>query len=1271
MKHLYFKAILICLCLLWNITAFARIIQSGNLFYTLSGNTATVFAGTYRELYNDHTDVYEISYEGATNIVIPESVSYNGNTYSVTSITSKAFSGCNTLRSVSIPKSMTSIGYQAFKDCSSLNSVYINDLSSWCNISFGNEDANPLYYAHRLYLNRQEIKDLVIPEGVTSIGNFAFKNCNYLTSVTIPESLTSIGNYAFENCTRLNSIHITDLIAWCNISFKTIDANPLYYAHRLYLNRQEIKDLVIPEGVTSIGNFAFSSCCGLASITIPESLTSIGKNAFYGCYFTSNSFINYSTLTSSTHWGATLYNGLETKEGLLIINRTTLKCRPWATTVTIPDSVTSINSSAFSDCSNLASITIGRGVSSIESQFSNCSNLISITIGAGVLSIGNNAFNGTSLKKVIWLTNTPPTGYNNVNGTINYVANNQYTNLSNVTIYPFLSSLFEVNGVKYVPVSPSERTCDAIDCAYNDSVENINIGETVTNNGVSLKVMQVNPYLCYDNPFVKGVNLSSKGDVGNYTFSNCSNLGEATISNQGDIGSRAFYKCTNLCKATIQNKGSIKDDTFSCCSALQTVELGESVTSLGRNTFKDCSKLNNIVIPDSVVSIGNNVFENCSAMTSVKIGNGANTIPTYAFNGCSSLQDVQIGTGVTSIGTYAFSGCSSLPMIKIPQNVTTISDCVFNSCTSLKTVLMNDGETNLSLGSNGNSPLFASCPLDSVYIGRNIVYSMASNNGYSPFYRNTSLRSVAITDRETEISPNEFYGCTKLQNFTIGDGVVSFGDWAFSGCSSLKSLSFGSQLSSIGKEAFSDCTAVTQIVSRAATPPSCGDQALDDINRWNCTLFVPDGSLTTYQGAPQWKEFFFMEEFNPNAIKATGISLNKTTLSFNAANQTAMLTATVAPSNTTNKNVTWTSSNTAVATVSSIGVVTSKANGTAVITAKTTDGTNITATCNVTVSITDDTIINFADAKVKAICVAKWDTNGDGELGVSEAIAVTDLGSAFEYSLMSSFDELKFFTGLTSIGYSAFSDCTSLTSITIPNSVTSIGNYAFSRCTGLTSITIPSSVTSIGNYAFNECTGLTSITIGSGIASIGNCAFNKCTGLTAVHITDLVAWCNISFILMFEHSSNPLYYAHILYLNDQEIIDLVIPEGVTNISDYAFEGCSSLTSVTIPNSVTSIGNGVFSRCTGLTSITIPESVTSIDWHAFYDCSSLTSITIPNSVTSIGSGVFNECTSLTSITIPNSVTSIGHSAFSRCTGLTSITIPNSVTSIGNYAFYYCI
>ena len=309
----------------------------------------------------------------------------------------------------------------------------------------------------------------------------------------------------------------------------------------------------------------------------------------------------------------------------------------------------------------------------------------------------------------------------------------------------------------------------------------------------------------------------------------------------------------------------------------------------------------------------------------------------------------------------------------------------------------------------------------------------------------------------------------------------------------------------------------------------------------------------------------------------------------------------------------------------------------------------------------------------------------------STTYSVTYIGE-YAFSGCSGLTSITIPNSVTTIRYCAFEYCSGLTSITIPNSVTAIESYAFYCCSGLTSITIPNSVTAIGLYAFSGCRGLTSITIPNSVTSIGEDAFSGCTGLTSVTINsnDLVSK---SYTLSSNLSS----------IFGTQVKEYIIGEAVTTIRNFAFDGCTSLTSITIPSSVKSIGNYAFSGCTGLTSVTIPSSVTSIGSNAFSGCTGLTSIkvdagntkydsrndcnaiietatntlvagckntTIPNSVTTIGDHAFYCCSNLTSITIPNSVTTIGNYALYYCSGLTSITIPNSVTTIGNNAFCLC-
>lgn len=378
--------------------------------------------------------------------------------------------------------------------------------------------------------------------------------------------------------------------------------------------------------------------------------------------------------------------------------------------------------------------------------------------------------------------------------------------------------------------------------------------------------------------------------------------------------------------------------------------------------------------------------------------------------------------------------------------------------------------------------------------------------------------------------------------------------------------------------------------------------------------------------------------------------------------------------------------------------------------------TFITACCSV--AAWGDNIV-FADDNVKAICVANWDTNGDGELSYEEAAAVKSLGTVFDNKNIVSFNELQYFTGLTAIDFPGFRLCSNLTSVTIPNSVTKIGCETF-KGTGLTSVTIPSSVTFIGTCAFTFCSSLAEVIIPNSVTYISESAFESCSVLSTITIPNTVkyiggdalwgtAWLN-------NQSDGLVYAGKIAYKYKGSMpsnTSITLDDGTVGIAAGAFSGYSNLIDITIPNSVVYVGKDAFNGTTwynnksdGMvyagkvaykykgtmpsnTNITLNEGTLGIAGWAFYNCSGLVSVDIPNSVTNIGphafemsslggnlilpnsvkyicDGAFHGCY-IKNVTIPNSVTYICDGAFYYCFGLTSIIIPNSVTYIGADAF----
>ena len=675
-----------------------------------------------------------IGCSGLTSIAIPESV---------TSIGSGAFIGCSGLTSITIPEGVTSIGEYAFSGCSGLTSVTIS-------------------------------------EGVTSIGKYAFSGCNGLVSITIPESVTSIGSYAFKGCSGLESIEVEA-------------ENSVYYSEGNCLIERDTKNLVfgcknsvIPEDVTSIGEYVFYGCSGLTSIAIPEGVTSIGEYAFSGC----------SGLTSVT-----------ISEGVTSIGECAFSGCSGLTSIAIPEGVTSIGSSSFSGCSGLTSITIPESVTSIgEYAFSGCSGLTcSITVPDNVMLIGDGVFYGCSGLTSIMI----PEG-------VTSIGKNAFRNCSSLTEITIPNGVVSIGGYAFAGCSGLTNIFIPASVATMGKYEYTEVVSGVFDscNGLTVQfeegMTEIPNYALYGSSGIVSVKIpSSVTSIGSNAFKGCKNPKVVFTNGMESIPSGALCNASGVVSVTIpESVTSIGSSAFSGCSGLSSIAIPEGVTSIGEYAFSGCSGLTSITIPEGVTSIGEYAFRDCKDL-SIVFEEGMESIPSGALCNASGVVSVTIPESVTSIGSSAFYNCRGLTSIAIPEGVTSIGDRAFSGCSGLTSITIPEGVTSI-----GEFAFFGCIGLKSIEVEEgNSVYYSEENCLIERDTKKLVLgcKVSVIPEGVTSIGCGAFSGCSVLKSIAIPDNVTSIGVYAFSGCSELTSITIPSKVTYIERGAFRDCNKLWNI----------------------------------------------------------------------------------------------------------------------------------------------------------------------------------------------------------------------------------------------------------------------------------------------------------------------------------------------------------------------------------------------------------------------------------------------------------------------------
>ena len=1213
----------------------------------------------------------------------------------VASIKNGTFLNCSGFNgTLTLPSKLTSIGESAFENCTGFTGSLLipSGVTSIGNNAFNNDKFTSLFLSNNL----------------TTIGNNAFKNCNLMVgTLTLPSKLTSIGESAFENCTGFTgSLLIPSGVTSignksfynCNkLSGKLTIQNSEVIGQSSFEHCNNITEIKLSDNLTSIESFAFKNCSNVrGSIEIPSGVTSIGEQAFYGV-------INLSSIVMNTLTPPVAGEGIFDGSNCDIVIPTGSYNAYTNSPVWSGYTERYIEAYGFSDdeverilVENWDVINVN-GVIDPEEAWA---------ITAFTNSEGVNVFQNNTLIKVF-----------------NEMV--QFTGLTRINDYEF-SGCVNLNSLKLPNniTSIGDRAfsnCSSLtrEMTFSDSI--INIGE----------------YSFYNCTMLPGIiKLPNQLTIiKTSTFENCHNIDGIEFNpNLHTIQERAFYMCYGIHGniKTPESLTSIGSSAFQGCSGINGVlTINKNVTNIGNDAFNGCTGISNIVIKSIIPPIiGNNVFngsvcdiyvpitslnlyltgetwvnysnrikpyinftddkvelvaitsewdynnddvlskneaENIITLnnkyknnTNIKSFNelayftGLTKIDVDDFNGCNNLINIELPNTITEIGSNAFSDCQNITS-NIPSlnNLTTIGGRAFYNCHSISGDFYKSPNINV-IGSHA----FSGCnnitgdliiPTNVTEIKDFVYYSCTGLNGQLYFSPNL-----------TKIGISSFENCRQLiGDLIIPETVNSVGLMAFKNCYGLDGeLIISSNLNTISKETFAGCKKITG------------------------TIEIPLNVTNIEFGA-----FSGCSGYNKLIINENVSSIGDFAFNGNSSLNTIIIKRYVPPTITSSQVFGNTNNCPIYIPVGSLNAYKSDIYW----------GTYTSRYVEYMV---------FEDPITKDIALSLYDTNGDGMLFNNEIAAVNDISSNFNVTGITSFDELQYFTGITSISSSAFINNDTLKSIVIPETITEISFRAFSDCIALTKFNFPRGLLNILDHAFYGCTSLTGyLDFPDSMVNLGSYTFQKCSSITGFIFRNdnppilgagifqdvgngpvyvpygtlnkyLTAsgWGQIQqsrfieYIKFKDYEVSRILENSIYYLDNNPVITDNELNGVSTLNNLfynnnkieTFNELSGFTNITI------LDSNEFSGCSNLSKITLPINLISIGVNAFKNCVNLSgNISIPNSVVEIKNSAFYGCSSLTGLNLPANLTVLGDNAFNRCNNLTGdIIIPTGITEIGN-------
>lgn len=1135
----------------------------------------------------------------------------------ITTIGQYAFAGCPSLKSATLPSTVTSIGRYAFANdtaltqatilsttmpttpstysvsptevststmptttifdgCTSLQNIYVlNNLVStfktnWSNVSLkisgiattigtsgltytlNSSTQTAIITGYTGTETSVVINDIFVENGVlyntTAIAANAFKNKS-ITTITLPSTLTTIGASAFEGCTSLGAVVASDAVT-------SIGERAFY-------------------GCTSLTTFSTSSNYTSSLITIPASLKTLGEGAFAYCSSISN--ISVASGNTNFYWGNNYLVDTTTKTLLFALNATDLF--NYAPSI--------IGKYAFSTCTSLTTITIPQTVTKINDYaFSNCTSLESIILTGSAPSLGSDVF-ASALNQI-------------------FICKDYFSSFTSTSGWSGLSALFQVyefensvsNKLRYT-FSASGATITSVQ--INEKQELVitpyvfSYG-SVVGNGNMYKVFAIRESVFDSNKYITAVRFpygSFITELPASVFARCEALTYVQIpASIKTISKLAFNKCPSLSEVAFDS--------------------GSSLSYIGANAFQGCTSITSISLPQTLTEIGESAFRS-TGLTSINLPQGLKTIGAYAFAGIKALTSATFSNSLTTISNYAFS-YTNLTSITLPSSLTTIGTRAFEN-TQITSVTIPASVTNI-----GINP-FKGCPLASIVVeDDNTKYTSGGNDQMNVVVELATYKVVIGAKNPNmyfvrEIGDYAFYGMD-LTSVSLA-GVQTIGSYAFAFCSNLSSVDFNSSLTTIGSYAFSGCGHLTTVIILSSSVPTAGLSVFLSCQQLE-SIYVPSSLLSSYKSSSNWSSYSSKFVGVETTVGTTGL-----TYTLDSTNKTATITG-------------YTGSATDVS-ISGLFVSGSNVYKVVSIADSAFKSSKITS---ITLPSTITTIGNYAFKSCTSLASA---TLNEG---------ITQIGNQ-AFDGCTSLATVNIPSTLTSWGTESFQRCTSLVSITIPATISIIPAGAFYGCTnlaeitfesgskletisdkalfntGLLSITIPASVTTITYGAIAENSQLQTLTFeaNSQIQTIGDSAFDSCTALTTVTLPAHLA----------ELGGNPFRSCksiETLYVENGNAVYKSESNCIIKISNNELiSGCKGST---IPSTVVIIGKEAFEGIP-LTKVILPESITEIKDYAFGRCDTLTKITLtsPNVITA-GSSIFINCNALTEILVEQSL-----------------------------------